>query len=732
VKSSSFVTRVLPAAVGGFLLAAAIAAPVVLVTERAGRIALAAGLAVAVALAAGFVAYRLRRRRDETREKYRTVLETSPVVTWMYEPSDRAGTRYVSPQLEALTGYTPKRWESDREVFAETVHPDDRERVTTELTDAAERGLPADIEYRLVARDGRVVWVRELATTVCDADGAPLYGLSHLVDVSERHRSDAERERALAAERAALASTRERQGRIDLLGASAQLLASSLDPRLRVQRVAELLVRGFADWCVVDLGEDAESLQRLAVAGSDRARAAAGSPGRPTDPAVRAVVERGESQIVPPLGEDENGSPDFLEGIAASSIVCVPIDARGRRFGALTVTRTAKGSVFGADDLALVADLAGRIGVSLDADRLVREVEERANASRVLAHVADGVLLVDLAGVVRLWNPAAERITGIGTADAVGRPAVEVISGWEDRADSVPVAANPDPGHREVIIPIETPDGERWVAVSGVEFFGGTVYAFRDLTEVRRLEELKSDFIATASHELRTPLAAIYGAAQTLLRHDFALDEGGRDRFLSLIADESERLSRIVNEILLANQLDAGRLDFAPEPFDPVELVDRVVDAARANAPAGISLEFTPVEPLAPVAADRDRVRQVLVNLIENAIKYSPDGGRIDIGVETNDDNALFSVSDEGLGIPREERAHIFEKFYRVDPQMSRGVGGTGLGLYICRELIDRMGGRISVDENERGGSTFQFDLPLAGRTEHAARQIPARVNGRS
>src|SRR5204862_279189 len=187
--------------------------------------------------------------------------------------------------------------------------------------------------------------------------------------------------------------------------------------------------------------------------------------------------------------------------------------------------------------------------------------ERRADGARVLAHVADGVLLLDRSGTVRLWNPAAEGITAIRAGDIVGRAAADAIPGWQEAVDSVPIAATPDPGHPEVVIPIETERGERWIAIAGVQFFGGTVYAFRDMTDGRQLEELKASFIATASHELRTPLAAVYGAAQTLLRHDFALDEGGRDRFVSLIADESERLGRIVNEILLASQLDAGRLD---------------------------------------------------------------------------------------------------------------------------------------------------------------------------
>jgi two-component system phosphate regulon sensor histidine kinase PhoR len=405
----------------------------------------------------------------------------------------------------------------------------------------------------------------------------------------------------------------------------------------------------------------------------------------------------------------------------------VPLRARKRTLGALTLARTESGEAYAADDLALVEDLAGRIALAVDRGRLYHEVEERTDAARVVAHVADGVLLVDRGGVVRLWNPAAEAITSIESGDVLGNSAVEVIPGWKDAVDQIPVSTSPDPGHAEVVIPFETDDGERWISISGVSFYGGTVYAFRDLTEVHQLEELKADFIATASHELRTPLAAVYGAAQTLLRHDFALDEGGRDRFVSLIADESERLGRIVNEILLANQLDAGRLDLGTEPFDSVEVVERVVEATRAYAPAEISLNISAGDEIPLVAGDRDKVRQVLVNLVENAIKYSPDGGKIEVGVEANDTNVRFWVRDEGLGIPEGEEERIFEKFYRLDPQMSRGVGGTGLGLYICNELVTRMGGRIWVETNGKKGSTFIFELRAAepaGTTQPRSEQF--------
>jgi signal transduction histidine kinase len=256
------------------------------------------------------------------------------------------------------------------------------------------------------------------------------------------------------------------------------------------------------------------------------------------------------------------------------------------------------------------------------------------------------------------------------------------------------------------------PEGERWISISAVEFFGGTVYAFRDITEAHRLEELKAEFVATASHELRTPLAAVYGAAQTLRRHDFALDEAGRERFVSMIVEEADRLGRIVNEILLANQLDAGHVGLETEPFDPGDLLERVAEAMRSHMSQAIRLDVVVPGPSPQVAADHDKVRQVLVNLVDNAVKYSPDGGSVQLGLEPTDGRVRFYVRDEGLGIPADEQKRIFEKFYRLDPDMTRGIGGTGLGLYICSELVRRMGGRIWVESTQNEGSTFSFELP--------------------
>jgi PAS domain S-box-containing protein len=656
-------------------------------------------------------------RLHETESRYRALAEALPLVTLISAPNDRNSVAYVSPQVEKLLGYSPVELQDDPQLFSKLLHPDDRDEVLAGARQQSTGAAPTKAEYRLLARGGAVVWVREEVTTIRGPEGKPLYTQTLLIDIGDRKRADEERERLLAAEREATARTVERQRRLDFVREAGQVLASSLDYRSAIQRVAELAVRDYADWCVVDIIEDGSPLKRLAIARAELlSREATVAPDQEPEDTVRRVVETGGPQILPALGEASNGrkQSSILGGIDARSAISVPLRARKRTLGALTLARTESSETYGADDLALAEDLAGRIALAIDRGRLYREVEERADAARVVAHVADGVLLVDRGGVVRLWNPAAEAITSIAPGEVLGNSAVEAIPGWKDAVDTIPVSTAPDPGHAEVVIPFETEGGERWISISGVTFFGGTVYAFRDLTEVHQLEELKADFIATASHELRTPLAAVYGAAQTLLRHDFALDEGGRDRFVSLIADESERLGRIVNEILLANQLDAGRLDLGTEPFDSVEVVDRVVEATRAYAPAEISLKISAGEEIPLVAADKDKVRQVLVNLVENAIKYSPDGGGIEVGVEAHDDEVRFWVRDEGLGIPEGEEDRIFEKFYRLDPQMSRGVGGTGLGLYICNELVTRMGGRIWVEANGEKGSTFVFELPAA------------------
>jgi two-component system, OmpR family, phosphate regulon sensor histidine kinase PhoR len=342
--------------------------------------------------------------------------------------------------------------------------------------------------------------------------------------------------------------------------------------------------------------------------------------------------------------------------------------------------------------------------------RLARE--RRAQAARILSQVRDGVVLVDEQGVIRSWNQGAERITGIPEQSARGRVASEALPGFAALIGEVPVATRPDDAARAVTAPLRLNDRELWLSISGVGSEDGTVYAFRDLTDQRRLEQMRSEFVATVSHELRTPLASIYGAAMTLRDR-----VGGSDlerQLLTIVTGESERLVQIVEEILLASELTSGELALRLDQVDATGIARRAVEAARPRLPENLSLELRAPDDLPPVSADESKARQVLVNLIDNAVKYSPQGGRIELSLERRNGFVQIAVKDEGLGIPPSEHDHIFEKFYRLDPDMARGVGGTGLGLYICRELAERMGGRVRVTSWPGSGSTFFFELPVS------------------
>jgi PAS domain S-box-containing protein len=378
------------------------------------------------------------------------------------------------------------------------------------------------------------------------------------------------------------------------------------------------------------------------------------------------------------------------------------------------------------EQLELAEGLVGLMGASARNARLYQEAQseaaararaeataaEREHAARVLEAVGDGVFLLDDDGVVRLWNREAELVTGRRRDDALGRPVGELFDRWETIAQEIPVAEGHAPA-RPVTLPVDCAGRELWLSFVAVRSPAGVVYTFRDLSSERRLDEVQSDFIATVSHELRTPMTAVLGAAKTLLRDDIDLGPERRRQLLQMIGDQGTRLTQITEEILLASRLDRGELRLETARLDLGELVRTTVETMRHRLPSSISLT-TELESNGAAVGDRDRVEQVLVNLLDNAIKYSPDGGAVVVSTARVPEAVRVTVQDQGVGIPHTEQSAIFEKFYRADPHLKEVPGGTGLGLYISRELVQRMGGRIGVRSQVGAGSTFFFELPSA------------------
>lgn len=251
------------------------------------------------------------------------------------------------------------------------------------------------------------------------------------------------------------------------------------------------------------------------------------------------------------------------------------------------------------------------------------------------------------------------------------------------------------------------------------------------VAELLELDRLRNEIVAVVSHELRTPVASVYGAAKTLGRRGLAAPAAGM--LLEVIERESERLAHLVDQILWTSRLDDDRVPLDVRRLDARATIGSAVQAARTALPPGLRIDVDAPAPV-PVLADGERLQQVLDTLLENAVRYSPEGGRIVVAAEARAGRARVEVRDEGIGIDPRDHERIFRKFERLDPQLARGIAGSGLGLYIARALVERMGGRIEVRSARGHGATFAFELPappdagtaLAGRGGAGAAPSPA------
>ena len=661
---------------------------------------------IAKHLASATVRTRVRMALHESREQLETIMRT--VDEGIIVQSAQGELVYANDSAARIIGFATaadflaadRREVLDRfEVLSEDGEPlpEDVLPGRRALTGETSERL---IRYRIKAT-GEERWSVVRANAVQNADGEVTLSVSVVHDVTE---------------------AKLVQNRVDFLARASEMLNATLDVQHTLGALATLAVPAFAGHVTVDLYEDgvlrcvgARHVDPVKTEMMIRLRREY-PPTVPEHPVQRAL-RTGEPQFVPDvqaeaesMAHDERHAQAIRELDNISGIV-VPLVARGRTFGAITFGSVPPQPAFTESDFALAIEIGRRASVALDNAILYTEADERARATEALEFVDDGVVLVDRDEVVRLLNPAASHVFGVKPQKAVGRRIDEVVHDWQTVRERI---ASSTGARRVEIVPLVVARGERWLSISAVPFAGGTVYAFRDVTEERAVEQLKSDFVSTVSHELRTPLAAIYGAALTLQRNDIALAESQRTGLLDVISNEADRLARIVNDILWASRLDSGQMSLAIESCDAAALARRVVDALRAHVPDTVSLTVETPPALPPVAADPDKLRGVLTNLVDNAVKYSPDGGHVRVALSQSGNRVRIRVQDRGLGIPPAEQARIFEKFFRLDPNLTRGVGGTGLGLYICRELVHRMHGRIWVVSDGRRGSTFTVELPIA------------------
>src|SRR5918993_5493496 len=354
-------------------------------------------------------------------------------------------------------------------------------------------------------------------------------------------------------------------------------------------------------------------------------------------------------------------------------------------------------------------------------ERIARLEQDRRQLHAVLSGMAEGVIAIDERRRLLFANASADELFGLGTW-AEGRLLPELIRNPQVHEAIETTLDGPTPYQGEITLAsregsLRTPP--RVLAVRGAPLVGspppGAVLVFRDVTELRRLEGMRHDFVANVSHELKTPLASIKAYTETLL--DWALhDENVNVRFLQRIEEQADRLNGLILDLLSLARLESGQEVYEHGPLALAGVVASCAESHRDRIEAkGLTLgvDLGTLDDGTRVMADEEAVRQILDNLIDNAIKYTPEGGSVRVSCAMTGEGVTLEVADTGIGIPRDDLPRIFERFYRVDKARSRELGGTGLGLSIVKHLVQSIGGQIRVTSRVNAGSRFTVQLPL-------------------
>ena len=339
-------------------------------------------------------------------------------------------------------------------------------------------------------------------------------------------------------------------------------------------------------------------------------------------------------------------------------------------------------------------------------EQLATLSEERSRLAAVLDQMTDGVLIADQQGVIQFANPAAGRL--FQTSNPVNRSLMEVVrhhqlvEAWRrcQQTGTMQSESIEMPSRHQYLQLVVIPD----------QYASGSLLLVQDLTRIRRLETVRRDFISNLSHELRTPLASLKALTETL--QDGALDDPpAASHFIDQIQTEVDALTQMVTELLELSRIESGRLSLDLKPVPPIELLNHASKRMQLQTErAGLSLRVECSEDLPAISIDTQRLEQVLVNLIHNAVKFTKPGGEVVLFAGTGTGEIRCGVRDTGIGIPVDDVPRIFERFYRVDK--SRTGSGTGLGLSIAKHIVEAHGGRIWAESEEGKGSTFFFTIP--------------------
>jgi len=616
----------------------------------------------------------------ESEEKIRRLVQHLPTVVYTNAIGDVSSTIYASPQIETLLGYTADEWLADPKLWSKTLHPDDRQDVLKRTGHADQINAPFNMEYRMITRDGRVVWVHDQVTLVHDSKGQPIYWQGIMLDVTERRQM--ERDIQLRTEDLSLINT---------LNEAANLGKSINDLVIILAKELKNMIPDYHSASVYLLDSNAKYLQlqnlTLPAAIVEKIENMIGQPipnieipihkdgyfhkvlGNEqgniiSDPRIiqQWIVEFTETTSLSPLLRKglKKLVPQIHKLLNIKSVATVPLISSGKTIGLLDVTTS---------ENELTEDNLNRI----------RDISSQVTAVIIRKQAEDQLTIANQ----ELLHQNEEK----------RKQAEELII-----ANDGLKKAKADLG--KLNEELEQRVNERT----------------QQLTHANRA---KDEFLASMSHELRTPLNSILGLSESMLEQKLGLLNKKQEQYIRIMESNGRHLLDVINDILQVSKVDAGKLELHPDIVSIKELCESSLNFIRELAVRNsISVEFKNEQQISTLHADPQRLKQILVNLLSNAVKFTPANGTVSLEVHLNaeKDQIYFSVKDTGIGIAQEDLPKLFTPFTQLDSGLSRQYEGTGLGLVLVMKLTDLHGGSVKVESEPKVGSRFTITLPW---TEH-------------
>jgi PAS domain S-box-containing protein len=619
--------------------------------------------------------------------RYRALVEELPLVSYVSALDTPGFSTYVSPQLEDLLGYTPEEWLATPGLFWEVIHPDDAERVRSEHRIGYANTETFSTQYRLRAKSGRVIWVEDQIRVIPGRDGHAALAQGFLIDITARKSSDL----------ALLESESRFRGLVGNIPGA--VFRCDID----------------SDWTMEFLSDAIEDLV-----------------GYPSSDFIANQVRTFASVVHPDDRErlEADVAASFSDGRPYTT------DYRMvHRDGSLRYVIERGQAVTAAD---------GRVrldGAIFDVTERRKADNERLELAAIVESSDDAIISTDLDGRVTSWNKGAEALFGYDSAEMIGSSIAILAPEGRETEPIANLTAVVELGEKRYEATRRRKDGaliDVSLTVSAVRNAAGEVIAaaaiVQDITDRKRVEQeraeftrelevrnerlleldrLKDEFVALVSHELRTPLTSIRGYLELVLDGEAGDVTDEQRQFLGVVERNANRLLGLVGDLLFLAQIEAGKLSLEVGAVDLAAVAAESVETARPLAEEKDITLTLATSPLALLAGDRVRLAQLLDNLVSNAIKFTPEGGRVDVRASSSRGNAILEVRDTGMGIPAEEQEHIFERFFRTARATEQAIQGTGLGLAISKAIVHAHGGRITLASTEGEGATFRVTIPI-------------------